>query len=374
MKIVFLCSSLESGRNGVGDYTSKLSLELIRQGHDVFAIALNDTYRTTIVEDERHMENHKFVLLRLPSKLSSKRRINIAQENIQKYNPNWISLQFVIYSYHPKGLPFGLGKLLKNLGEDFNWHIMFHETWIGISKISPLKQKIIGFFQKRIILSMIKSIQPQIITTSNILYKLALKSININSTILAMFSNIDIASKNEPFICSFLNSLGLESEKELLNWEIIGIFGHLHPDANLEPILKERLALCETRQLKIAFVAFGKIGDKGILEFERLERIFSTNIKFLYLGEQRPEIVSNILQLINIGISCTQLPYIGKSGVFAAMKLHGLDVIVPEDKVFPEYEHEIKKYQFETASQDAENWNVIRISEKLIDLLLTVEK
>jgi hypothetical protein len=371
MKIVFLCSSLEPGRNGVGDYTSKLSLELIRQGHDVFAIALNDTYRTTIVEDERHMENHKFILLRLPSKLSSKSRINIAQENIQKYKPNWISLQFVIYSYHPKGLSFGLGKLLKNLGKDFNWHIMFHEIWIGVSPTSQVRHKIIGLIQKNVIASIVKSVKPKVITTSNILYQLALKSININAIILPMFSNIDIAPKNDMLILNFLNSIGLKSAKELDSWQIIGLFGQLHPETNLAPILNEQLLLCNKKCLKLVFVAFGRIGSQGIVEFKRLEKIFTPNIKFLYLGEQSQENVSTIMQIMNKGICCTQLPYIGKSGVYAAMKLHNIDTIVPEDQKFPQYDSEMKKYQSEVANQPSVEWSSLNISKKFINLLTT---
>ena len=44
MKIIFLCGSLEPGRDGVGDYVLLLSGELVRQGHQASIIALNDVY------------------------------------------------------------------------------------------------------------------------------------------------------------------------------------------------------------------------------------------------------------------------------------------------------------------------------------------
>jgi hypothetical protein len=40
MRIVFLCFSLEPGRDGVGDYTRALAGELIRPGHEVCAVAM----------------------------------------------------------------------------------------------------------------------------------------------------------------------------------------------------------------------------------------------------------------------------------------------------------------------------------------------
>jgi hypothetical protein len=367
MKIVFLCGCLEPGRDGVGDYTIKLAIELTRRGHQIFPISLNDKYRTEIIDDEK--DNHGILILRLPYNLSNEKRFELAKRQIRKYKPDWISIQFVIYSFHPKGLPFGLGKRLENLCQNYNCHLMFHEVWIGISKISSLKEKAFGFFQKRIIKSIVKSVQPQLITTSNILYRLVLKTVNIDSKILPMFSNIDVAPKDELFLNDILHRLGLTVTNELVNWQIIGIFGHLHPDANLEPMLKERLAFCEAKNLKIAFIAFGRIGESGIKAFKRIEKSWSPNIKFLYLGEQSQENISNIFQIMNVGISCTQLPYVGKSGAYAAMKLHGLTVLIPEQKVFPEYNFEIKKYQLETDKQDAQNWSVLKTSAILINLL-----
>ena len=41
MKLIFICGSLEPGRDGVGDYTRRLAGELIRQGHQIAIIALN---------------------------------------------------------------------------------------------------------------------------------------------------------------------------------------------------------------------------------------------------------------------------------------------------------------------------------------------
>jgi hypothetical protein len=44
VKIVFLCASLEPGRDGVGDYTRHLASECVRRGHECTAIALHDPH------------------------------------------------------------------------------------------------------------------------------------------------------------------------------------------------------------------------------------------------------------------------------------------------------------------------------------------
>ncbi|MBC8041217.1 MAG: hypothetical protein H7Y06_11790, partial [Opitutaceae bacterium] len=46
MKILFFCTSLELGCDGVGDYTRRLAGECAARGHDCTLIALNDTYVT----------------------------------------------------------------------------------------------------------------------------------------------------------------------------------------------------------------------------------------------------------------------------------------------------------------------------------------
>jgi hypothetical protein len=373
MKIVFLCGCLEPGRDGVGDYTRRLTDELIKQGHLVSAIALNDRYIETLLKEDQSYINPSNTFVRLPFSWNSEKKFNFAKQWIQSFDPDWVSLQFVIYNYHPKGLSFGLSRLFKGLSSNIKFHIMFHELWIGISKFSPITHKINGYFQRRIISSIIKTSRPKVITTSNILYKMLLKTINVDSTILSLFSNIEVAPKNEAFVYDTLNKLGLKSESELINWEITGMFGQLHRDASLEPILTEQFLLCQQKKLKMAFISFGRIGHEGMVEFKRLEKALSPNIKFLSLGEQSPENISNLMQLLNVGISSTSLPFIGKSGVYAAMRLHNLKVIIREDDKLPEYISEIKKYQTEIENRIPEQWGVVKVTENFANLLMSAE-
>jgi hypothetical protein len=44
LKILFLCGSLEPGRDGVGDCVKNVAGELRIQGHQAAAIALNDGF------------------------------------------------------------------------------------------------------------------------------------------------------------------------------------------------------------------------------------------------------------------------------------------------------------------------------------------
>ena len=105
MKIVFLCGSLEPGRDGVGDYTRRLAGELLRQGQQVAVIALHDLLVNEREDPMGTQQEGKLLIptLRLSSRLSWATRIRQASTFIKTIDPDWISLQFVPFSFHKKG-------------------------------------------------------------------------------------------------------------------------------------------------------------------------------------------------------------------------------------------------------------------------------
>src|ERR1700679_2438430 len=105
MRIAFICSSLEPGRDGVGDYTRRLAGELIRQKHPSVIIGLNDTKISEIMSGSQEMEGTPIPVLRLPSMLPWKERETIARKWLNDFDPDWVSLQYVCFGFHIKGLP-----------------------------------------------------------------------------------------------------------------------------------------------------------------------------------------------------------------------------------------------------------------------------
>jgi len=146
VKIAFICGSLELGKDGVGDYTQQLAKELTKNEIEVLLIAINDSFIKNTLLTSQKIDNKKIKILRISSHLSELDRVKKAKEQIHKFKPDWISLQFVPYSFHTKGLPFTFAKALKELG-DFRWHIMFHELWID--KPEKWSQRLVSFFTKK---------------------------------------------------------------------------------------------------------------------------------------------------------------------------------------------------------------------------------
>jgi hypothetical protein len=372
LKIVFLCGSLEPGIDGVGDYTRILSAQLIKQGHSIVMIALNDKAALAMIEEQQMTDSVKIPALRIPFNYSPSERFTAAKKYVDSFNPDWLSLQYVPYSFHKKGLPFGLREHLQQLGEGRKWHIMFHELWIGFTKISPLKHKMIGMVQKKIVTAIVRSLQPNTVTTTNRLYQLLLQKTNIKAEILPLFSNIPVASIERSFTLSVLTKLDIK-EAELGQYIITGFFGNLYPQAELEQALTKQLYKAVSSKKKMVCLGFGNINRDGLHEFKRLEAAFAGRIKFLYLGKQPAKNISNLLQMLDIAFSCTPSQHIGKSGVFAAMKLHGVDVIVPNGDVIPEYDDEIKKYNKELTKRPADHWNVSYTASHFLNYLTAAD-
>jgi len=368
MTILFLCGSLEPGKDGVGDYTRRLAGELIRQGHQASIIALNDRHCETQIENTQECDGTSIEVLRLPSVVLSKERFYQASLFIEKQNPEWLSLQYVPYSFHNKGLPFGLSKQLAKIGKGRKWHIMFHELWIGLTKMSPLKHKIIGFPQRKIANNLVSNINPKLITTSNKLYEILLKNNKIDSEILRLFSNIPKTTEDIDFQ-DYLYKKLIVPEIGRNNLILAGIFGTIHSSSNLEIVIKDLEQQAYLQQKRLGIVIIGRIGTYGEIEIERLKAIFSARVIFVVLGEQNPQQVSTFLQMMDYGISSTPTQFIGKSGVYAAMRYHNLNIIMSNNNNIIDCIANLDEYLSDLINIPSENWSTEYICKKLINRL-----
>ena len=312
MKIIFICSCLEPGRDGVGDYTRRLACQLIKQGHNVAAISINDNYINTPVNAAQQNEDVELAVLRLPSSYPLKKRLNNSQQYIDKFNPDWLSLQFVIFGYHPKGLPLWLHKLAL-LGKGRKWHIMFHELWLGTEINTSKKHLLWGSLQQYLIKKLIAKLNPSLIHTHTQLYIRQLLGMGVQSKHLPLFGNIPVVSNNnDP-----------KSFKKDRSINMV-LFGHIHPNAPVTQFAPEIADYAKIHQFKISLTLIGNNGKEIEYWIKQFE---NSGIKVNVLGEQPANYVSEIMSNSNFGISTTPVALLEKSGSVAAMREHGLPVI-----------------------------------------------
>ena len=313
MKIVFITSSLELGRDGVGDYTRRLAGVFIKLSHSVTALCLNDHFITTEVVGCQDTDGVKLDVIRIPSNWEHEKRMARAKHWIGILDPDWLSLQFVIFSFHNKGLPFKISNSLKELGKGRHWHIMFHELWVGINNKTSLKLFLWGFAQQQIIKQLIYKLKPELINTHTKLYQAKLGQLGFAVAYLPLFGNI-------PKVNTDFESIQINRLKIIK----LVLFGTIHPGAPVQEFIQELLAYQREYKVYFELVIVGRTGNQSEIWISAFK---NNNITVEVLGELSTENISIVLSNSTLGISTTPVDFAEKSGTIAAMREHGLMVL-----------------------------------------------
>jgi hypothetical protein len=311
MKIVFLCGSLEQGRDGVGDYTRKLAEELALTGHQVAVIALADWYLDKVLE----VKKPNLLELRVPFKLRLSKRFALVKKWVGAFDPDWFSIQFVPYTYHFKGLPFYFLIFLKSLVSKKRVHLMFHETWVGLESRSEWKLKILTVLQKILIKRMVYSICPRVIHTHLPFYQKALEKFGFNVRFLPLFSNI-----------TMVNSKKADSESEVLR---IGFFSQVEYSESIDLFLRSLLEKAAREKIRYEVLIIGGESNKIKSFCEATKKVELLRGKMKFVGLLSPDDVSKALQSCHLGITPVPRHGLGKSGSVAAFLAHGVPVAAP---------------------------------------------
>jgi len=351
MKIAFIVRNLEPGRDGVGDYTRRLAGELIRQGHGVRIISLNDKVengkqKAEIGNDDRisafsfhlsafleiqNSDGTDVECLRLPRTMRWPQRVELARQWLDEFNSDWLSLQFVPFGFHPKGLCFGLGKRLAAINSKAQWHIMFHELWLGLAEHSTVKHRLWGALQRCIVRDLIRRLRPRVVHTHAEPYRIVLDREGIKAVILPLFSNISVVSGNA--WTDLIAPLLAEREAgsgERNQFYLAGVFGAVHPEWDAEVAVVTLLPLVRRFQKRLVLVFFGKSN----LYPERLGRLKSqleNRAGVVMAGERPANEISLIMRTMDLGLATSPRQMIQKSASVAAMLEHGLPVLVIRD-------------------------------------------
>ncbi|WP_316786284.1 hypothetical protein [Pedobacter frigiditerrae] len=317
-KIMFFCGCLEPGADGVGDYTRRLAGALIEDGFTVQLVSINDNYIKIPVNEHQYASDKKISVLRMPNCYKWSEKTDTISNFIEKFDPEWLSLQYVPFSYHPKGLPFSLSGKLKKLGRVRKWHVMFHELWVGMDINSSYKLKWWGKVQYHIIKRMIKDLRPSLMHTQTQLYQYYLTKMGMDVKRLPLFGNIPITQ--------------LKQKDDYTSSIRIVVFGNIHSNTKLLPFARmiAKLQDKEEASFEVHFV-----GKNGSNLTEWVDVFSQYGIANLVHGVRNQVEISTLLQQCDIGLSTTPLVLDEKSGSVAAMEEHGLFIINVANKWTP---------------------------------------
>ena len=318
MKILFVCGSLESGKDGVGDYTRVLAQKLTELGCSGTILSLNDTYVSNTTYENIEVNHQLLKVIRIPSIKRTKERYRIAKKIIFDSKADVVSLQFVPYSFHAKGLPFSLISFFKAIEKSIVLNIMFHEIWLD--KPIKLKDRIIALLQRNIISRLCK--RTNLINATIPYNKIRLQKLNIKSSIIPLFGNIP-------------NKLNPETYK---NWNLfekkkfkILYFG-AHPRDEFKSLLIQKLErFCANKIGEVVIVcACGNSKDRYSFINLLKERLLPMNIYIEDTGFISENEIDFLMNNCSVGISRAIPEFIGKSGTAIAMLERGLPVWLPK--------------------------------------------
>jgi hypothetical protein len=329
MNIALLCISVEPGRDGVGDYTRQLARALVAHGHRCQVVALADRFVDRPMAIAEGVDG--FEIVRIPVSHWRRTDIGLAVGHLKQFKPDWVSLQMVCYGFEERGLLWRSAGRFAGLRAAFRRHIMFHELWIGESRNSPARERVVGCLQRRLLLRATRAWAPSVIHTSNPVYREMLRRADIDAEELALPGNIPVRRTDfataRSSILARLRSLPGRSAEPLL----AGVFGSIHPEWNDAGWMLQLATLCAQLNRRLVITQFGRPGASGAKVLAELRSRTIGKVEFLELGELPPDEISVVLQSLDFGVATTPWPLIGKSGTVAAMLEHGLSVLVTRE-------------------------------------------
>lgn len=328
MRISFICGTFADGRDGVGDYVARFAAGLMERGHAVQVIAIADRVVAEVTASSGAANVPE--TLRIPAAEWRRGRIEAAVNMLDAFRPDWTSLQLVPTAYEPHGVLIRTPWRLRRLPVSGRRHLMLHELWFGDATGSSIKHRILGGVQRRLVVRAIGHWNPELIHTSNAVYRELLRRNRIDADILRLPANIpanlvrpsrargDLMAK-----CGFGGSDAA--------WLLAGVFGSVHPEW-AEPRAFGPLVDAASRAgYQLAIVHFGRMSGPCRVAWCGLRQGLSNTVPLVDLGEMSPQAVSATVQALDIGLAATPWALIEKSGTVATLLDHGVPVLVTRD-------------------------------------------
>lgn len=325
-RLLFVCPSLAAGRSGVGDYTRRLAGAMRELGWRCRMLALGEEDLTEgpVVEGD---------VFRCRMGLPGRREGGAALERwLAAEPPGWVSLQFVCYGFHVKGLPFGLGRRLRRLLPGARFHVMFHETWTG-GPGSPLRRRVIGWLQRRIVARLPGELGGAVCHTQALPYQEQLRGAGVTAGLLPLFGNIERAEAwpRERFAAWLRESCGLELSPDE---QLAVVFGTVYPGWDFAGLFDEMERVLRGLGRRWVVLGVGRLGAGGAALEGYFSKAGHRALRFAALGPLEEEQISQCLHAALLGLSATPPDLIQKSGAAAAMFEHGVAVLASRPPVF----------------------------------------
>jgi hypothetical protein len=320
MRLVFLCSGLEPGRDGVGDFARTLATQCAAQGHEVRLASVRDSFCATVVKSDNEF--------RAPDIFCHPAEARELAAWLREFNPDWASVQFTPFGFHPRGLGGKRSLFLREmLPPSTRREIMLHEIWLQPGRDGALRHRALGWAQRHSVDAWTKSgWRPEVVHTQARLHQARLRLRGVEAELLPLCTTFERANVTQAEARSTVAGwLQAKGQKVDVQTRWLGHFGAFHQQVD-EFINFTREV---TNQLKpkgqhTAFLALGRAASVGAVFAQAAREVPEAD--FLIVGELPGEKVSLAMQACDGAFTSTPWDIIEKSSAVAAWR--GLDIPV----------------------------------------------
>jgi len=326
MRLAFICSGLEPGRDGIGDFARTLAAACAAAGHESRLVAVRDTFCGGEVKGLRpsYPEPRFRDIFRYPGEMRS------LAAWFRDFQPQWVSVQFTPFGFHQRGLGARRASDLRALLSPLTQrHLMLHETWLQPGPEGSWRHRILGRLQRRSVLSWLTSgWQPDVIHTQARLHLARLHTRGIPAQLLPLCTaftspSASLAEARALLAPTLRDPAGAKTNVDASAlW--IGHFGTLHREGWDFPSYAAKLAAIHSR--RICFLALGRA--RAISQIWAAAARAVPQADFRLLGELPADKVTLAMRACDAAITSTPWDIIEKSSAVAAWRAVGVPVLV----------------------------------------------
>lgn len=316
--LVVLTGDYSPQRNGICDYILTLIEASAAHLNQITLITLADSAQASATQ----ALTPQLELLRLTQAMPFLAKVRALRRALKAVERPVLSIQFNVFSFHSIGLCLGWAAVFAVLTVCYPTQFMVHELWVGSSVREPLKKTLLGWVQSLLVRALFACARPRLVHTSNADYAARLRRLTAAPVrILPLFSAIPPQPANPQLLLQQCPEVSALAEA----W-VIGHFGTFTPYGPgdwLQSFLEALFSQC--RELPpLALLSFGLNHRTDLIERYRSRFPWQ---RFLVLGPQPPELISQMLLCCQVGLCSTPLAMAGKSSAAAAYLEHGLPVL-----------------------------------------------
>jgi hypothetical protein len=339
MSLVIVVGGLEPTKDGIGDHSRRVAGALIKRGLPTSILALSDTrVADGPCRERQDDEGVGIETLRVSNRLTFTDRVGHGRRFIDEMGGRHALFAFAPYQFDIRGVVSRALVELPDMVRGLSCSFLFHETWIGEQENSGLWTRLVGFTQRRLIQMLVHDLKPAKVYTTNGLYRRMLEAYDITTSLLPHCGNVPVQESRADWLPDALAQHGVElggvelGSRGLSDVYMIGLFGSLYDNLELPRLLPIFDTVARRKGKRPLIANIGIMGDRP--EWRHWQRVYGKQYGLVDLGPETTLRISQFINSLDLGVSTTSLPQVGKSGTAAAFLEHGIPVLVPTEQPY----------------------------------------